>query len=418
MHHFQYKNGKLFCEQVSVSAVAQKVGTPFYLYSHQTLIDHFHKIKKAFAPVNPLICFAMKANGNLALMRTLINEGAGIDIVSGGELQKALKAGADPRKICYASVGKTEEEIAFALKKNILFFNVESIAELCEINRIAKTYGMTAQVALRLNPDVNAVTHAAITTGTLKNKFGIDLATAKDILINRNRYANLKINGLHVHIGSQITTAAPYVRALKKVIAFKKDLDAKGITLEYLDIGGGMAADYVDGTAQPAEAFAKALVPLLKKINLKIIMEPGRFIVANAGIFVTKVLYLKDNGVKKFLIVDGAMNDLIRPSLYDSFHQIIPVARSTSKMVAVDVVGPICESGDYLGKDRKLPRLAPGNLLAVLTTGAYGYAMSSNYNARCRAAEVMVKENKFAIVKNRETFNDLIRGEHTPGFIL
>jgi diaminopimelate decarboxylase len=295
---------------------------------------------------------------------------------------------------------------------------VESIAELCEINRIAKTYGMTAQVALRLNPDVNAVTHAAITTGTLKNKFGIDLATAKDILINRNRYANLKINGLHVHIGSQITTAAPYVRALKKVIAFKKDLDAKGITLEYLDIGGGMAADYVDGTAQPAEAFAKALVPLLKKINLKIIMEPGRFIVANAGIFVTKVLYLKDNGVKKFLIVDGAMNDLIRPSLYDSFHQIIPVARSTSKMVAVDVVGPICESGDYLGKDRKLPRLAPGNLLAVLTTGAYGYAMSSNYNARCRAAEVMVKENKFAIVKNRETFNDLIRGEHTPGFIL
>jgi len=418
MHHFQYKNGKLFCEQVSVSAVAQKVGTPFYLYSHQTLIDHFHKIKKAFAPVNPLICFAMKANGNLALMRTLINEGAGIDIVSGGELQKALKAGADPRKICYASVGKTEEEIAFALKKNILFFNVESIAELCEINRIAKTYGMTAQVALRLNPDVNAVTHAAITTGTLKNKFGIDLATAKDILINRNRYANLKINGLHVHIGSQITTAAPYVRALKKVIAFKKDLDAKGITLEYLDIGGGMAADYVDGTAQPAEAFAKALVPLLKKINLKIIMEPGRFIVANAGIFVTKVLYLKDNGVKKFLIVDGAMNDLIRPSLYDSFHQIIPVARSSSKMITVDVVGPICESGDYLGKDRKLPRLAPGNLLAVLTTGAYGYAMSSNYNARCRAAEVMVKENKFAIVKNRETFSDLVRGEHAPGFIL
>ncbi len=417
MHHFHYKNQELFCEGISVAEIARKVGTPFYLYSHQTLIDHFRKIKTAFAPVDPLICFAMKANGNLAVMRTLIREGAGVDIVSGGELQKALKAGADPQKICYASVGKTESEITLALKSNILFFNVESIAELYEINRIAKKLNKKAQVALRLNPDVNAVTHAAITTGTLKNKFGIDLATAKNILLSRDRYSNLVINGLHIHIGSQITTAEPFLRALKKVLVFKKTLDAKGINVEYLDIGGGMAADYVEGTAQPADKIAKALVPLLKKIGLKVIMEPGRFIVANAGVFVTKVLYLKDNGVKKFLIVDGAMNDLIRPSLYDSFHQIIPVVRSASKKITVDVVGPICESGDYLGKDRKLPALAPGSLIAVLTTGAYGYAMSSNYNARCRSAEIMVSRNKFAIVKDREILADLVRGEHIPGFI-
>lgn len=417
MHNFHYKNNELYCEGVSVRSIAQKVGTPFYLYSHETLVDHFRKIKKAFAAVNPLICFAMKANGNLAVIRTLVNVGAGVDIVSGGELYKALKAGANPKKICYASVGKTEQEIADAMRHGILFFNVESMAELAEINRISGKLKRKTQVALRLNPDVDAVTHKAITTGTLKNKFGIDLKTARNIFLNQKKFPNLKINGIHIHIGSQITTVTPYLKAIRKVIAFKEDLEQQGIRLEYLNFGGGMAADYITGSAKTAHEIAKNLIPLLKRINLKIIMEPGRFIVANAGIFVTKVLYLKDNGVKKFLIVDGGMNDLIRPSLYDAYHEIIPVKKTSSNRETVDVVGPICESGDFFGKDRRLPQLSKGDLIAVMTAGAYGYSMSSNYNARCRVAEVIVKGSKMGIVNTRETFSDLVRGEKIPGFL-
>jgi diaminopimelate decarboxylase len=417
MHEFKYKHNDLYCEDVRVSAVAKSVGTPFYLYSQKTLIDHFNKIKKAFAPVHPLICFAMKANGNLAVIKTLVDQGAGVDIVSGGELYKALKAGANPQKICYASVGKTEQEITTAIQKHVLFFNVESEAELIEINRIAKKLNKKVQVALRLNPDVDAVTHKSITTGTLKNKFGIDLKTARNIFLTQKYFPNLKINGVHIHIGSQITTIAPYVKAIRKTISFINKLKARGIIIEYLNIGGGMAADYTLGIAQPAQSFAKVLVPLLKKTGLKIIMEPGRFIVANAGIFVTKVLYLKDNGVKRFLIVDGGMNDLIRPSLYEAYHEIIPVKKTNARKVNVDVVGPICESGDFLGKNRPLPKLSKGNLLAVMTSGAYGYSMSSNYNARCRSAEVMVKKSLFSLVNRRETLLDLTRTERMPGFM-
>lgn len=417
MHSFYYKNNELYCEGVSVRVIAQKVGTPFYLYSHETLVDHFQKIQEAFASVDPLICFAMKANGNLAVIRTLVKKGAGVDIVSGGELFKALKAGASAKKICYASVGKTEDEITEAIKKGILFFNVESEAELAAINRISGKLKKKTQVALRLNPDVDAVTHKAITTGTLKNKFGIDLNTAKTLFLGQRHYPHLKLNGIHIHIGSQITNVAPYVTAIKKVIAFKEDLTRRGVKLEYLNFGGGMGADYITGSAKTAQEVAQNLIPLLKKINLKIIMEPGRFIVANAGIFVTKVLYVKDNGVKKFLIVDGGMNDLIRPSLYDAHHEIIPVQKVFEKGEVVDIVGPICESGDFLGKGRTLPRLATGDLIAVMTAGAYGYAMSSNYNARCRAAEVMVKGSKMAIVNARETRSDLIKGEKIPEFL-
>ncbi len=417
MHDFKFKNKELYCEDVKVSAIAKKVGTPFYLYSHHTLVDHFTKIQKAFAPVNPLICFAMKSNGNQAVLKTLIDLGAGMDIVSIGEFKKALKVKVDPKKIVFASVGKTEEEIAFALKQGILFFNVESLPELEEINCIAKKLKKKAGVALRINPDVEAATHNFITTGTLKNKFGIDLATTHAILKSKNKYPNLNITGLHIHIGSQITKADPFINAIKKVIAFLDVLRKDGVHLEYLDIGGGMGIIYKDETPQSAQEYANAVLPYLKKTGLKIVMEPGRFIVGNAGIFVTKVLYLKDNGFKKFLIVDGGMNDLIRPSLYQAYHEIVPVKETDAAKIKVDVVGPICESGDFFAKERELPQVQKGDLLAVMSAGAYGYVMSSNYNARGRVPEVMVKGSKFAVTKKRETMEDLLRGETIPAFL-
>ncbi|MDP8266668.1 MAG: diaminopimelate decarboxylase [Candidatus Aceula meridiana] len=417
MHRFHYKNNELYCEHVKVAAVAKAVGTPFYLYSYQTLVYHYQQIEEAFAPVNPLICFAMKSNGNLAVVRTLINQGAGVDIVSGGELQKALKAGADPQKICFTSVGKTDEEITLAIKKRILLFNVESLAELSNLNAIAKRLGKKPQVALRLNPDVDAVTHKSITTGTLKNKFGIDLSTATNIFRSKKRFPNLNINGVHIHIGSQITQSAPYIKAIRKILKFIAVLRSEGIAVEYLDIGGGMAVDYKKGAAQTAQQFANDVLPLLKKAHIKIIIEPGRFITGSAGIFVTKMLYLKDNGFKKFIIVDGGMNDLLRPALYDAYHEIVPVKKKPGREIKVDVVGPICESGDFFAHDYKIPEVKRGELLAIMTAGAYGYTMSSNYNIRPRVAEVMVKANSFSIVKQRETLKDLMRGESLPKFV-
>lgn len=417
MHDFNFKRGELYCEQVPVSRIARKVGTPFYLYSHHTLVDHFKKIESAFAKIRPLICFAMKANGNLAVLKTLVSQGAGMDVVSSGELKKALLAKADPRKITYASVGKTPEEIELAIKSGILLFNVESAAELTAINAMAKRLRKIASAAIRINPDVDAVTHDFITTGTLKNKFGIDLASARELLKSRKRYPHLRIIGLHMHIGSQIVESRPFINAVQKVVNFVKLLRGQGISLEYLDIGGGLGIIYKDERPQTALDFAKAVLSYLEKTGLKIILEPGRFIVGNAGIFVTKVLYFKDNGFKKFLIVDGGMNDLIRPSLYGAYHEIVPVKAVRSAKVKLDVVGPICESGDFLGKDRLLPVLRQGDLLAVMSAGAYGYSMSSNYNMRCRVAEVMVKDNKFAVIKSRETFSELIRGESIPDFL-
>lgn len=417
MHDFLFKNGELYCEDVKVETIAKKVGTPLYLYSTKTLVDHFTKIKKAFAKVNPIICFAMKANDNLAVLKTLANEGAGFDIVSIGELRKALKVGADPKKIVFASVGKTEEEIAFAIKKGILFFNVESEPELAEINRIAKKLNKKPQAALRINPDVEAATHSFITTGTLKNKFGIDLQSTREILKQPKKYSNVKITGLHIHIGSQITTSQPFINAITKVVSFIDSLRSDGVKLEYLDIGGGLGIIYKDEKPQTAQDFANAVLAILEKTGLKIVMEPGRFIVGNAGIFVTKVLYLKDNGFKKFLIVDGGMNDLIRPSLYNAYHEIVPVKTTNSAKIKVDVVGPICESGDFFAKDRELPQVNKGDLLAIMSAGAYGYVMSSNYNVRGRVPEVIVKGKQFAITKKRETFEDLLRGESIPAFL-
>ena len=417
MHDFNFKNGELHCENVKVSAIAKKVGTPFYLYSYSTLADHFTKLQKAFAKVNPTICFAMKSNGNLAIIKSLIDLGAGIDIVSVGELKKALIAGADPKKIVFASVGKTEEEISFAIKTGILLFNVESEPELAEINRIAKKMKKTVQAALRINPDVPAPTHEYITTGSLKKKFGIDLRTTKQIFKSQKKYPNVKVNGVHIHIGSQITEGAPFVGALKKVVAFIEELKSEGVKIEYLDIGGGLGIIYKDENPQTAQNYADKILPILEKTGLKIIMEPGRFIVGNAGIFVTEVVYVKDNGVKKFVIVDGGMNDLIRPMLYDAYHEIVPVKKTSASKVKVDVVGPICESGDFFAHDRLLPKVNKGDLLAIMSAGAYGYVMASNYNVRGRVPEVMVKGSKFEVVRERETFKDLMKGEKIPSFI-
>ncbi len=417
MHDFSFKNGELHCENVRVSSVAAAVGTPFYLYSYKTLTDHYQKIEKAFAKLKPVICFAMKANDNLAVIKSLVDLGAGLDIVSIGELKKALMVKADPKKIVFASVGKTEEEIAFALKSGILFFNVESEPELREINRIAKKMGKRARAALRINPDVPAPTHDYITTGSLKKKFGIDLSTTKEILKNRKQYPFVDINGIHIHIGSQITSGAPFVGAIKKVVKFIEDLRGEGVGIEYLDIGGGLGIIYKDEQPQTAQEYADKVVPILEKTGLKIIMEPGRFIVGNAGIFVTRVVYVKDNGYKKFVIVDGGMNDLIRPSLYDAYHEIVPVKKTSAARIKVDVVGPICESGDFFAHDRPLPKVGKGDLLAVMSAGAYGYVMASNYNVRGRAPEVMVKGNKFEVTKKREQFKDLIRGETIPSFL-
>lgn len=417
MHDFKFKNGELYCEDVKVRDVAARVGTPFYLYSHNTLRDHFTKIQKAFAPVEPLICFAMKSNDNLAVLKTLSNLGAGFDIVSGGELKKALRTGVAASKIVFASVGKTEEEITDAINAGVLLFNVESLPELDEIHRIAQKMNRKPKVALRINPDVKALTHAKIATGTLKNKFGIDLQTARKILRSGVKYPSAQLSGLHIHIGSQITTRAPFLKAMTKVLEFLDVLKKDGVALEYLDIGGGMGIIYKDEQPQTAQDFADAVLPYLQKTSLKIIMEPGRFIAGNAGILVTKVLYLKDNGFKKFLIVDAGMNDLIRPALYDAYHEIVPVIKTKARRIKMDIVGPICESGDFFAKGRQFPVSQKGDLVAIMSAGAYGYVMASNYNVRGRPPEVMVKGGQFEVTKQRETFEDLMRGETVPSFL-
>ena len=417
MHDFKLKNGELTCESVKVSSVAKKVGTPFYLYSHKTIVDHFIKIKKAFKSIDPLVCFAMKANDNMAILKILVDQGAGFDIVSLGELKKAVKVKADCQKIVFASVGKTDEEIVSAIKANILYFNAESLPEIERIDKIAGRLKKKVRVALRINPDVDAATHQKITTGTLKNKFGIDLKTAGNILINRGKFKNLNITGLHTHIGSQITQVKPFIASIKKVAGFLDELRKKGVELETFNIGGGLGIIYKDETPQTADQFAKTVIPHLKRTGLKIILEPGRFIVGNAGIFVSKVVYLKDNGAKKFLIVDGGMNDMMRPTLYNAYHEIVPVKKSGAKKIKVDVVGPICESGDFFAKDRLLQTMKKGDLLAVMSAGAYGHVMSSNYNVRPRTPEVLVKGSKYYIIRERETFNDLIKHERIPAFL-
>jgi diaminopimelate decarboxylase len=416
MHEFKYKNNQLYCENAKVQDLAKSYGTPLYVYSYHTLINHFLRLEEAFRELDPLICYSVKANSNLALLKALINKGAGLDIVSGGELFRAQIAGCPAQKIVYASVGKTDFEIASAISKNILFFNVESLAELENINRISKKLNKITRVAIRINPDVEVKTHKYITTGKITNKFGIDLDGAYRILILRNKFKNLDICGLHIHIGSQITASEPFVAALKKVSNFIQRLKSKKIVLKYLNIGGGLGIIYDHEVPQTAQVYAEKIIPLLKKTGLKIIMEPGRFIVGNAGILVTKVLYIKHTPRKKFIIVDGGMNDLIRPALYGAYHNVLPLGK-IAKTEKADVVGPICESGDFLAKERQVALVKEGDYLAVMGAGAYGFSMSSNYNSRLRPAEVIVVKNKALVIRKREVADDLVRNEVIPAYL-
>ena len=410
MHDFKYRKNKLFCENLKIENLAKKFSTPLYVYSYHTLIDHYLKLKAAFSQIDPLICYSVKANSNLSILKALIAQGAGLDIVSGGELFRAQKVACPAQKIVYASVGKTDQEISKAITSGILFFNVESLGELKNINRIAAGLGKITRVAIRINPDVEAKTHKYISTGKITNKFGIDLESAYKILLLRAQFRNLNICGLHIHIGSQITQAAPFVEAIKKVSNFIQRLKNKGILLEYLNIGGGLGIIYNQEVPQTAAIYANEIIPLLKKTGLKIIMEPGRFIVGNAGILVVKVLYIKQTPKKKFIIVDGGMNDLIRPALYSAHHNIWSLNKKPNVEKA-DVVGPICESGDFLAKDRLMGKVKEGDYLAVMSAGAYGFSMSSNYNSRLRAAEVMVINNKVLVIRKRESALDLVRNE-------
>ena len=415
MHDFNYRHNNLYCEDVSIEELAGKYGTPLYVYSRNTLISHYRKIKEAFSAINPLICFSMKANSNLSICKALVKEGAGLDIVSGGELYRALKTGIASKKIVYAGVGKKELEIEIAIRHHIFFFNVESIPELALINKVSGRLGMQQRVAIRINPDVKAGTHKYITTGHGENKFGIDFETARKIFLERNRYKNLSISGIHMHIGSQIVEAGPFIRAIERVVDFIRDLENHGSGIRWLNIGGGLGIIYSEERPQTAKEYAKAVLPVLKKSRANIIMEPGRFIVGNAGVLVTRVQYVKETPRKKFAIVDAGMNDLIRPSLYGAHHEILPVksrSYSNAKEIKIfDVVGPICESGDFLGKDRKFIGLKQGDLLSVMGAGAYGFSMSSNYNSRPRVAEVMVDGSKVKLIRTRETYEDLIRTE-------
>ena len=416
MNYFHYVDDEFWCEDVPIAKIAADVGTPFYLYSYKTLNQHFRVFNESFADLPHIICFAVKANSNIAVLRTFSRLGGGMDIVSGGELYRALKAEVDPRKIVYSGVGKKVDEIEYALASNILLFNAESIQELEVINVCAGKMGKKAGIALRVNPDVNAETHPHITTGLKENKFGIDVETALSQYRLAKTFNHLEIIGVSCHIGSQVTKISPFLDAFENLKKFISRLHKEGISIKYLDLGGGLGIQYNKEEPPHPSEYARALISAKDTLNCTFIFEPGRVIVGNAGILVTKVLYTKSNPDKNFVIIDAAMNDLVRPSFYNSYHHIQPVIKKRQEEFIADVVGPICESGDYLAKDRHLPRFEPGDLMAVMSAGAYGFSMSSNYNSRPRVAEVMVSNDRYHVIRKRENYADLIRGEEAPDF--
>ncbi len=426
MDYFQYKNGRLFAEDVPVEKIADEVGTPVYIYSKATFKEHLQKVQQAYGKLNTLVCYSVKACGNINILKFMSQMGSGFDIVSGGELYRVLQAGGDSSKTVYAGVGKTDSEIIQALKAGIAYFNIESEAELENLIRLAKIANRKSQIAnpraaLRVNPDVDPKTHRYTTTGKKESKFGIDIERAQKVFADFGNNDAVKLCAIHIHLGSAGHTVEPYVEAIEKVLVLIERLRADGFTIEALNIGGGYGADYVTGTAPTAADYAAAIVPLLKGKNLKLILEPGASIAANAAILLTRVLYLKKGGEKKFVIVDAGMNDLIRPPLYGAFHFIWPANVSEKLTPAqrdkdlkldstevVDVVGPICESADFFAQDRALPPVKRGDLISIFTAGAYGFCMSSNYNAHGRAAEVLVDGSKFSVIRKRESYEDLI----------
>ncbi len=421
MHHFEYRDGVLHAEGVSLTRLAAEVGTPFYCYSTATLERHYRVLTEAFAGQDALICYAVKANSNQAVLTTLARLGAGMDVVSEGELRRALAAGAPPSKIIFAGVGKTREEMAYALEHGILGFNVESEPELRALSEVATSLGKTAHVALRVNPDVDAKTHAKISTGKAENKFGIPYGDARRLYADAAKLPGIGVTGIHMHIGSQITDLGPFRNAFRLMRGLAEILIADGHKLAHLDIGGGLGVPYISEgeVAPPPSAYAEIVKQELGPLKLKIVMEPGRVIVGNAGVLVSRVVYSKEGVDKTFTVVDAAMNDLIRPTLYEAEHEIWPVDEAKRAMppIVQDIVGPVCETGDYLALDRKLPPLSPGDLIAVMTAGAYGAVMSSTYNTRPLVPEVLVKGDSYAVVRPRISAAELISQDRVPTWL-
>lgn len=417
MHHFQYRGNELYAEDVAVKDIVEQVGTPVYIYSHATLERHYRAMDEAFASVPHTICYSMKANSNLAVLKTFFNLGGGVDIVSGGELYRALKAGVDPTKVVYSGVGKKDDEIEYALQTGILMFNVESEEELERIDQVAGRLGKKAGIAIRVNPDVDPETHPYITTGLKKAKFGINIERSLEQYKRAARMSNLDVIGIDCHIGSQLTKVSPFVDTVRKLKRLIDGLKESGIVLRYFDLGGGLGITYSDEAPPLPAEYGAAITAETKDLGLHLLFEPGRNLVGNAGIMVGKCLYTKRGEEKNFVIVDAAMNDLARPSLYGSYHGVQAVRKDQEGTVVADIVGPICESGDFLAKDREMPAFRRGDLIAFMSAGAYGFAMSSNYNSRPRAAEVMVRGASFEVVREREKVEDLIRGERIPSFL-
>src|SRR6266480_4784236 len=433
MHLFHYRDGHLYCEDVDLGRVATEFGTPTYVYSARTILDHYTRLDAALAPLDHLICYAVKANSNRAILNLLVDAGAGFDIVSGGELFRVLAAGGDPAKCTFAGVGKSPEEIEYALELGVYSFNVESESELEHIDRIASAKNLRAPIALRANPDVDPHTHEYISTGSRENKFGVALGQLPAAYERAAEMRNIDIIGVQMHIGSQITEAAPFANAIKKLAPIVRELKSK-YPIKFFSIGGGMGIIYRralesgsgkwwhdhggETSAFSIRDYADAIVPPSRQLGIRIVVEPGRFLVGNAGVLLTRVGYIKKSGAKKFAIVDAGMNDLIRPALYHSYHEIVPVKETKSererKISKIDIVGPVCESGDFFALDREMPKLDEGDLLAIMSGGAYGFVMASNYNSRPLPAEGLVRGDKFALIRKRQTWKDLVRGEIEP----
>jgi diaminopimelate decarboxylase len=408
----QYRDQTLYLEDIPLADIARREGTPSYVYSRAAILDRFHAYDRAFGDVPHRVCYAVKANSNLSILKLLAGAGAGFDIVSGGELFRVLKAGADPTGVIFSGVGKTSQEIDYALEQRIKSFNCESEPELALIDSLAHRRGVQARVALRVNPDIDAVTHPYMSTGLREHKFGIDIAAAESIYERARSFENLVLESVSCHIGSQIVDTAPMLEVFDKMIALVERLRARGLPIRLLDLGGGLGVAYKPGDQAPSICdFIQAMCRRVAGHDLEILIEPGRSIVAEAGLLLTRVLYRKNNGDRQFIIVDAAMNDLIRPALYQSHHEIVPLRKNEGATMVADVVGPVCETGDFLARSREMPNVMPGDLLAVCMAGAYGFVAASNYNSRPRPPEILVEGGDYRVIRKREQYDDLVRGE-------